>query len=122
MIASSRDVANLCKYLESADQEHMVVLATDAKMRVHGIFEAAVGGADSVAIDVKNVVKIPLLTGALSVIIVHNHPSGSSSPSQEDIAFTQHAKQALQCIGVTLLDHVIVARDGSFAFGDAGLL
>jgi len=47
-----------------------------------------------------------------SIILVHNHPSGSIEPSKQDILFTQRVKRAADILGITLLDHLIVTKDG----------
>ena len=121
-IGSSADVVRLCKHLAFADQEHMVVLSCNHRQNVNAIFEAAIGGSSGVGIEAMHVLKIPLLTGATGIVIVHNHPSGNSTPSPEDVRFTKHISGVLRAIDVTLLDHVIVARDGSFSFLDAGMM
>ena len=60
--------------------------------------------------------------GASAVIIVHNHPSGEAKPSQEDTSITQQINDALKIIGISLHDHVIVAKEKHFSFRANGLL
>ncbi len=56
---------------------------------------------------------IPALElNASSVVIAHNHPSGDSTPSNEDIELTRRMNTALELVGLTLLDHIVVAKDG----------
>jgi DNA repair protein RadC len=57
---------------------------------------------------------------AASVILVHNHPSGDPSPSDEDVRLTQRIAQAGRILGIELLDHLIVAEKGSYSFKTAG--
>lgn len=59
---------------------------------------------------------------AAGIIVVHNHPSGDPSPSEEDIRLTKRLQQAGQIMGVELLDHLIVAENGCYSFKTAGLL
>jgi DNA repair protein RadC len=59
---------------------------------------------------------------AVGVVLVHNHPSGDPTPSEEDRAFTEALAKAGRTLGVPLVDHVIVARGRAFSFLDAGLL
>jgi DNA repair protein RadC len=59
---------------------------------------------------------------AAGVILVHNHPSGNPSPSDEDIRLTRRISQAGQIMGIELLDHLIIAENGSYSFKTAGQL
>jgi DNA repair protein RadC len=53
---------------------------------------------------------------AAGVLLVHNHPSGDPSPSDEDIRLTKRIAQAGQIMGIELLDHVILAQSGTYSF------
>jgi DNA repair protein RadC len=59
---------------------------------------------------------------AAGVILVHNHPSGDPSPSEEDVRLTQRIAQAGKIMGIDLLDHMIVAESGCYSFKTAGRL
>ena len=59
---------------------------------------------------------------AVSLILVHNHPSGDPSPSREDVAFTKRVRLAGEMVGIALLDHIIVGGANYFSFREAGLL
>jgi len=59
---------------------------------------------------------------AAGIIIAHNHPSGTLSASQADIAVTQRLEEVSKLVGIELLDHVILAKDGFYSFVDEGLL
>ena len=71
------------------------------------------GGVASADLDIRRLVENALLTGASSVVLAHNHPSGVALPSRDDYAATDRAKTALAVVGVVLTDHIIVA-DGDF--------
>lgn len=121
-IANSRDVAKLCAHLKTADQEHFAVLACNNAKDVVAIFEAALGGTAQAAVEIPHILKIPLLTSSPAVVIVHNHPSGKADPSAQDIEYTRDVYKALNCVGLTLLDHVIVSSAGHFSFLDSGMM
>ncbi|MEZ5489243.1 MAG: JAB domain-containing protein [Gammaproteobacteria bacterium] len=57
-----------------------------------------------------------------AVIFCHNHPSGCTEPSQQDIAITNKLKSALELVSVRTLDHIIVGNASSFAFAERGLI
>ena len=59
---------------------------------------------------------------AASVILVHNHPSGDPSPSEEDLRLTKRIQQAGRILGIELVDHLILAENGSYSFKTAGAL
>jgi len=65
-------------------------------------------------------VAVALKTLAKSVIISHNHPSGNLQPSEADRVLTKRIKEALKLFDVSLLDHIIVTREGYFSFAERG--
>jgi DNA repair protein RadC len=122
-IRCSRDVdAALGPRLRGADREHFVAVALDAKHRPLRILDVAVGGLTACAVTPADAFRPLLREAAAGVIFAHNHPSGEPSPSDEDVAITRRLRRAGRLLGVPVLDHVIVARDGYFSFLDAGLL
>ena len=70
----------------------------------------------------REVVKRALELGASALILVHNHPSGSAEPSRADIEMTNKIRDVGAGMGVTLHDHIIVARAGTTSFRSRGLL
>lgn len=121
-IANSEDAASLCSHLRYADQEHLVVLALDGQMKLRAIHEAAIGSSSSTSQTMNHLVKVATLTSSSAVIMVHNHPSGDPRPSPEDIAMTKQVKSGLECLGIVLMDHVIVAEEGATSMADMGTL
>lgn len=117
-----RPVAALCRHLIDMDQEYFVTISTDVHQRLAAIHETAVGGALGVAPQLKDVLKMPLLTGGLGVLLVHNHPSGNPRPSVEDRRVTELAREHAKCIGATVLDHIIVAAEGYYSFMEDQIL
>ncbi|MFN9322467.1 MAG: RadC family protein [Holosporales bacterium] len=70
----------------------------------------------------REIARHALHNAASAVIMVHNHPSGDTTPSPEDITFTRAVRTALETVGVALLDHVIVSRNEALSFKNNGLL
>lgn len=68
----------------------------------------AVGGVDSCMVSVAEIMKLVLLCNCPAVLLLHNHPSGSISPSKEDRAVTERVEQAAEIMGIELMDHLIV--------------
>lgn len=122
-IDSSASVDALVRaHLAGEDVEHFVALALDAKNRVKAELRIATGGATACAVSPSDVFRALLREAAAAAVFVHNHPSGDSKPSADDVAFTARLLSAGRILGVRVVDHVIVAREGYFSFLDAGLM
>lgn len=122
-IGSSREVdAALRPRLAGADVEHFVAIALDAKNRPIGEVGIARGGLSACPVSPADVFRALLREAAAGVVFVHNHPSGEPSPSADDVALTERLRRAGELLGVRVLDHVIIGREGYFSFLDAGLL
>nr|MDQ3036012.1 JAB domain-containing protein [Myxococcota bacterium] len=122
-IESSRDVDALLRVrLAGAESERFIALPTDAKNRVIAELTIARGGLSACPVAPSDVFRAILREAASAVVFAHNHPSGDASPSADDIALTDRLVRAGALLGVRVLDHVIVGREGYFSFVDAGLL
>lgn len=122
-LTSSRDIdAALRPRLARAEVEHFVAIPLDAKNRPTGELRIASGGLSVCPVSPSDVFRALLRESASGVIFVHNHPSGDPAPSREDQLITERLLRAGELLGVRVLDHVILARDGYFSFLDAGLL
>ena len=98
------------------EQEELRVLGLDARQRVITRFTSALGSANLVHVSPREIYRRALREGALSVIVAHNHPSGDPTPSEDDLLLTRRLRAAGELIGVTLLDHLIVAEEGCYSF------
>ncbi|MCR4824952.1 MAG: DNA repair protein RadC [Bacteroidales bacterium] len=76
------------------------------------------GGGNSTVIDVRQIIRRALDKGAASLILVHNHPTGNPTPSQADIRQTDGLRKGVGAVGMSLLDHVVVADDSFFSFAE----
>lgn len=80
------------------------------------------GGITSTTVDLRIIFKRSLEEGAVSIVIFHNHPSGSLRPSKADEQLTNKLAQAAKLMDIKLLDHIVVGDSGYFSFADEGLL
>ncbi len=80
------------------------------------------GTLDRAVVEPREILRRALLGKAAGVILYHNHPSGDPTPSREDREFTRRLAAAAESIGVRLLDHIVVGREGCVSFREAGLL
>jgi DNA repair protein RadC len=103
-------------------QESTGVLLLDAKHRLVKDVECYRGTIDRAVVEPREILKSALLEDAAAMILYHNHPSGDPAPSGEDLDFTRRLKKAAEMVGVRLVDHVVVAREGSVSLRERGLL
>ncbi len=89
--------------------EMVYLLCMDAKCKVLCCKEVGEGSINSASISVRKIVEIALGSGATTVVLAHNHPSGVAIPSAEDIQTTRRVGMALSAVEVTLADHIVVA-------------
>jgi DNA repair protein RadC len=126
VIASSADVAAWAiTRLGNLDHEELWLLAVDGRSRLRAIRCVARGGLHGMGVRAADPLRIALRASASGFVLVHNHPSGDPTPSAEDIAFTRRVTAAGAVVGLPLLDHVVVAREGfasvPFERGDSSL-
>jgi DNA repair protein RadC len=83
---------------------------------------ASEGSIDQAAIYIREVVKRAIDLGATAIVLVHNHPSGDSAPSRQDISMTREIADVGKKLGISVHDHVIIGRDGFTSMRSAGLI
>jgi DNA repair protein RadC len=96
------------EHLAKEDQEVFLVILLDSQLHVRAISEIARGSRDRTAVSIPDALRVALVDGAMSMIVVHNHPSGEVRPSSSDEQLTAALKIACQKVGLQLMDHVIV--------------
>ena len=114
-IRGSVDIVNFCKEklkMHKLDREDMYCIALDTKGNVIGINLLGIGSLDGILISVPSIFRFAILSNAHSVVLVHNHPSGDTSPSAHDIETTMKVQKTGELLGIPLLDHIIIGRNG----------
>ena len=123
VIKSSADAfKNLSVELCDLDHEEFWVVMLSRANTVIEKIRLASGGIDATGVDIRMLLRRVLERNAVGVVIAHNHPSGSLSPSNQDRDLTYRIKQALQVMDIKLLDHIIVGGGSYFSFSDNNLL
>ena len=89
-------------------EEYMYMICMNTKNRIIGVFEVSHGNVNSSIVGVREIFQKALLANAVSIILMHNHPSGDPTPSREDINVTRRIVDAGKLLGVDVLDHIIV--------------
>ena len=120
--STERAGAYLLERFSGERREVLYQLCLDRKGKLLACKRLSEGGVSSTELDIRRLVENAILTSASAVILSHNHPSGIALPSQDDYNTTEQAKAALATVGVTLVDHIIVA-DGDFvSMAESGYL
>jgi DNA repair protein RadC len=112
IVSGPRSAAEVLQYLTQLDQEFFITMATSNTSKLLAIHETSVGTMASTAVAARDVLKVALLTGATGIIVAHNHPSGNVNPSAEDRAMAAALEEACKCVGVTLLDSLVISYNG----------
>ena len=94
-------------------EEYMYMICMNTKNRIIGIFEISHGSVNVSIVTPREVFQKALLANAVSIILMHNHPSGDCTPSREDVEVTKKLVEAGKLIGISVLDHIIVGDNYS---------
>lgn len=111
IIRSPGDVVDLGKdvmHIHEKPEEYMYMVCMNTKNKVTGVFEISHGNVNSSIVTPREVFQKALLANAVSIVLLHNHPSGDSTPSKEDVKATKRLVEAGKIIGVEVLDHIII--------------
>lgn len=111
IIRSPEDVVQVGKSfmrIHEEPEEYMYMICLNTKNRVIGVFEISHGNVNSSIVGTREIFQKALLANAVSIILMHNHPSGDPSPSREDIEVTRRIVEAGKIIGIQVLDHIII--------------
>jgi DNA repair protein RadC len=122
-IGSSQDAFNLIKgSLMDLHHEEFWVVYLNRANRVILKKKISEGGVSGTVADPKIIYKSALENLASGIIVVHNHPSGNLTASQQDIVLTKKLKEGAKALEIQLLDHLIIAGNTYFSFADEGML
>ncbi|MEM9885283.1 MAG: DNA repair protein RadC [Bacteroidota bacterium] len=118
-IQSSSDAYDLIAPLimDLPHEEFWILLLNRANL-VIGREQLSLGGIDGTVVDARMVFRKAIEGQATSIILVHNHPSGRSHPSQADIDITKRLRDAGDILSIRILDHLIIAGKGYYSFAD----
>ena len=103
-------------------QEEFKVLLLNRANEVLGIYPLSKGGITGTVVDSRLIFAVVLKCNATAIIIAHNHPSGNLKPSNNDITITNSIKKCADFLEITLIDHLIITKNGFFSFSNEKLL
>ena len=120
-ITSPRLAVGYCADMAILTQEHFRVLVLNTR---HQVVEAQTiyqGTANQIQLRAAEVFRSAVLANAVGVILVHNHPSGDPAPSADDVASTNKLIAAGKLLDIDVIDHIIIASNGSVSLKERGL-
>lgn len=105
-------------------QERFVVMYLNRCNRVIGVYPISLGGITGTVADIRLIFGVALKVVATSIMLCHNHPSGSLKPSKPDIELTSKIKEVAKYMDITLMDHLILSpeEDQYLSFADEALM
>ena len=115
-IRTPQQVLEYCKAsLAGKKEECLEIIYLSVRNTVMSTQVVASGLIDRVAVSPRKIVECALAAKASAIILVHNHPSGDATPSQEDISLTQDVIQAAALFGILVHDHIIVGKGSHYS-------
>ena len=125
-IACSSDAANILRNLWDEGKMELVeqfkVLFLNRSNKVIALYNVSSGGITGTVADSRLIFTAALKINAVSMVLCHNHPSGSVKPSKADEELTQKISGAGKFLDIKVLDHIILSEESYFSFADEGLL
>lgn len=103
-------------------RESFIVLMLNKANNVTGYYVASQGGLSGTVVDNRLILHVALQSLSSSMILVHNHPSGNTQPSDADKLITAKIKAAAEYMEIKVLDHIILTEERYFSFADEGLI
>jgi len=121
-VREAKDVLPFVQQIREKHQEYFVCLSLNGANEVIENRVVTVGLLDSNQVHPREVYADPLTDRAASIIVAHNHPSGTLEASPEDVALTDRLARAGKLLGIPLLDHIIVTKRGYLSLKQAGYM
>ena len=125
-VKSSNDAATFFRTIFNADTmlwtEESAMICLNRANKVIGYFKVSSGGTASTIMDAKVIFTQALQSGAHSIILAHNHPSGNKMPSDDDISLTKKLKKGATYLDLHILDHIILTDNSHTSMADEGYI
>jgi DNA repair protein RadC len=109
-------------HIRDKAKEHFKLILLNTRNKIIRISTISIGTLNASLVHPREVFKEALIHNASSVILAHNHPSGETEPSEEDRGITKRLRDAGKIMGIEVLDHIIVTRNGYISFKEQGLI
>lgn len=121
-ITKATDVMPSLLHYANKKQEHFLCVSLNGAHEVITTRVITIGLVNSTQVHPREVFSDPICDRACAIIVAHNHPSGNTSPSDQDYRTTRMLREAGEILGIKLLDHIIFSRSGYFSFAEEKVL
>jgi DNA repair protein RadC len=101
-------------------KEHYILISLDARSRLLGVDILSIGTLDAALVHPRETFAMAIRRHAIRVIVCHNHPSGDTRPSDDDLAVTKRLVTAGKILGIAVVDHVVIAKDRFYSLHEHG--
>lgn len=115
-ITRPSDIVSMLAMYVKKTQEHFIVITLNAANEIIKKRVITKGLVNRTMIHPREVFRQAIKDNAVSVILAHNHPSGNVNPSKEDDDITKKLRQAGEVIGINVLDHIIIGKNGYYSY------
>ena len=112
-ISTPEEALKACKDLAVLAQEAFHVITLNTRNRLVNRHMVSLGTVNSTSVSVPLCLRCAIIDNAVSLLAIHNHPSGETVPSAEDIEITKRLIEAGRIVGIRVVDHIIVGRDAN---------
>jgi DNA repair protein RadC len=117
-ITGAAAIYRIFRQMALEPRKKFVAVYLDSEKKIIAHDELTQGTSNEAVVHSQEIVKTALLTNAVSVVLVHNHPSGNVDPSVHDLELTSRVVDSCKLFNIEMLDHVIIGKDGYFSFAD----
>jgi len=115
-IKTAEDVVKLVRpKLKDKKKEYFLILSLDSRDKLIKISEISIGSLTANLVHPREVFKEAIQTSAVSVVLVHNHPSGDPKPSKDDLMITDRLIKVGKILGIKIVDHIIISKNSFFS-------
>lgn len=121
-VSSVKDVLLQVSYLRTKNREHLMAIYLNARNELLFRKDIFLGTLNASLVHPREIFNEALKQNAVSIILVHNHPSGDSDPSEDDLQITKRLQEAGKIMGIEILDHIIIAKNKHFSFRENKLI
>lgn len=122
-VTSPQDIANyLMEDMRYLKKEHFKIITLDTKNKILDICTISIGSLNSSIVHPREVFHEAVKKSAASIILIHNHPSGETQPSREDISITKRLIEAGELMGIKVLDHIIIGDGVYLSFKEENII
>lgn len=103
-------------------KEHFKLILLNPRNKIIGISTISIGTLNASLVHPREVFKDAITHNAYSVVLAHNHPSGDSEPSEDDLMITKKLVEAGKILDIKVIDHIIITKSGYFSFKEKNLI